>query len=70
MADVFRFPNDGYDVTIVKKQDILDCIDENIIDKEVALSIVEHCEKTAAEFISSGRWTGIPFIGNIRIPKN
>ena len=32
MADTFKFPNGGYDVTICRKQDILDCIDKNIID--------------------------------------
>ena len=69
MADTFKFPNGGYDVTVCKKQDILDCIEENIIDKEVALAIVEQCELDAANFIKEGRWAGIPFIGNIRIPK-
>lgn len=69
MADTFKFPNDGYDVTVVKRQDILDCIDANIIDKDVALAIVDHCELDAAEFIKAGRWTGLPFIGNVRVPK-
>lgn len=69
MADVFKFPHDGYDVIVCKKHDILACIDSNIIDKELALEIVEQCEKDAAEFINQGRWTGIPFIGNIRVPK-
>lgn len=70
MADTFKFPNDGYDVTIFRKQDILDCIDENIIDKDIALAIIEHCEFQAASFIREGKWTGIPFIGNIRVPKS
>ena len=69
MADTFKFPNGGYDVTICRKQDILDCIDKNIIDKDIALAIVEHCEFQAASFIREGRWTGIPFIGNIRMSK-
>ena len=50
MADTFKFPNGGYDVTVLKRQDILDCIDANIIDKEVALAIVDQCELDAAEF--------------------
>lgn len=70
MSDIFKFPYNGYDVVICRKQDILDCIDKNIIDKEVALEIVENCEYHAAKFIKEGRWTGIPFIGNIRISKN
>lgn len=70
MADIYRFPNGGYEVVVCKKQDILDCIDKNITDKEVLLDIIKQCEKDAAEFIKQGRWTGIPFIGNIRIPKS
>lgn len=69
MADTYKFPSGGYDVTVFKKQDILDCIDKNILDKEIALAIVEQCEIDAANFLKQGRWTGIPFIGNIRIPK-
>lgn len=70
MSDTYKFPNNGYDVIVCKKQDILDCIDSNIIDKEIALEIVTQCELDAANFIREGRWAGIPFIGNIRIPKS
>ena len=52
-----------------KKQDILDCIDNNILDKEIALTLIEQLEIDAANFLKEGRWTGIHFIGNIRIPK-
>lgn len=69
MADIYKFPNGGFDVTVCKKQDILDCIDENILDKEIALDIVKQCEIDAADFIKKGCWTGIPFIGSIRVPK-
>ena len=69
MADTYKFPGGGYDVTICRRQDILDCIDKNIIDKDIALAIIEHCEFEAANFLREGRWTGIPFIGNIRTPK-
>lgn len=69
MADTFKFPNGGYDVTICRKQDIIDCIEKNITDKEVAMAIVEHCEFQAANFIKEGRWTGLPFIGNVRVPQ-
>lgn len=68
MADTFKFPNDGYEVIVLKRKDVLDCIDENIIDKEIALDIIEQCEMDAANFIKEGRWAGIPFMGNIRIP--
>lgn len=69
MADTFKFPNGGYDVTICRKKDILECIDKNILDKEIALAIVEDCEIQISNFIKEGRWAGIPFIGNIRISK-
>lgn len=70
MADTVRFPNKGYDVTICRRQDILDCIDKNIVDKDLVLSVIEHCEFQAANFLREGKWTGIPFIGNIRTPKS
>lgn len=70
MNDTFKFPNGGYDVKICRKKDILDCIDDNIVDKDVAIAIIDHCEYAIANFISEGVWTGIPFIGNIRKSKN
>ena len=69
MADTYKFPGGGYDVTVFKKQDVLDCIDKNILDKEIALAFIEQLEIDAANFLKAGRWTGITFIGNIRIPK-
>lgn len=68
MPDTFKFP-DGYDVTVCRKQDILDCLDANITDKDVVLAVIEQCELDASNFLREGRWTGIPFVGNIRIPK-
>ena len=41
MADTYKFPGGGYDVTVFKKQDVLDCIDKNILDKDVALAVIE-----------------------------
>ena len=32
MEDTYKFPG-GYDVAVFRKQDVLDCIDKNIIDK-------------------------------------
>lgn len=68
MQDVHKFPM-GYEVKIINKHDIIASIDDNILDKEVALEIVKRCEIDASNFLKEGRWTGIPFIGNIRIPK-
>lgn len=69
MSDVRKFPNGGFDIVVLKKQDVLDSIDDNIIDKEIAFAIIEQCELQAAEYISQGRWTGLPYIGNVRVPK-
>ena len=69
MADTYKFPINGYEVTVCKKQDILDCIEANIIDKEIMSAIVEQCELDAVNFLKDGVWTGIPFIGNIRASK-
>ena len=69
MEETFKFPGSGYDVHVVRKQDVLDCIEDNIIDKEIALEVVKRCEIDAISFLKEGRWAGIPFIGNIRIPK-
>lgn len=69
MSDILKFPN-GYDVTVVRKQDIIDCLDENVVDKDIVLAVISQCELDAANFIQSGRWTGIPFLGSIRVPKH
>ena len=68
MADTFKFPNGGYDVTVCRKQDIIDCLDKNVIDKEVVLAIITQCEVDATNFLKEGRWTGIPYLGNMRVP--
>lgn len=68
MEDTYKFPG-GFDVKVVRKQDIISCINCNIVDKEVALALIQQCETDAANFLRNGRWTGIPFIGSIRVPK-
>ena len=68
MSDIFKFPK-GYDVKVLRKEDVLASIDANIIDKDVALEIVKRCEIDAANFLREGRWASIPYIGSIRIPK-
>lgn len=67
MPEEFRFPN-GYNVKVLRKDEILKTINDNIIDKEIALDIIETCEVDASNFLRDGRWVGIPYIGNIRIP--
>lgn len=68
MSETYKFPN-GFEVTICKKQDIIDTINSNILDKEVAYAVIENLEKNIAELIQEGIWIGIPFIGNVRMPK-
>lgn len=70
MPNTYKFPNGGYDVIVLRKQDILNTIDDNIIDKEVALAVIKQCEVDASNFLKEGKWAGIPFLGNIRIPKH
>lgn len=65
MTDSYKFPG-GNSVAVVRKQDIVDCINSNIVDKEVALAIIQQCETDAATFLRQGRWVGIPFLGSIR----
>jgi hypothetical protein len=67
MTDTYKFPG-GTDVKIVRKEDIIETINCNIVDKEIALAIVKQCEVDAANFLRKGRWTGIPFIGSIKVP--
>ena len=67
MTDTYKFPG-GNDVKVVRKEDIINTINCNIVDKEVALAIVKQCEVDAANFLRKGRWTGIPFMGSIKVP--
>lgn len=69
MAETFKFPKGGYDVTVVKKADVIECIENNILDKDVALAIVERCELDCIDYVKNGRWAGVPYMGNFRIPK-
>ena len=69
MTDTYKFPG-GNDVKVLRKEDIINTINCNIVDKEVALAIVKQCEIDAANFLRKGRWTGIPFIGSIKVPDS
>lgn len=70
MPETFRFPNGGYDVTVCRRKDIIDSIDSSIVDKEVLDTVIEQCEKDVESFLSEGVWTGVPYLGNMRVPKN
>lgn len=68
MSTIRKFPRGGYDVTVVSRKDIIRTIDDNILDKEVLKEILTQLEKDTEDYLLAGKWVGIPFLGNIRIP--
>lgn len=68
MAKEIKFPNGGYIVKVIRKEDVINSIEDNITDKEVALELIKQLEIDAADFLNNGRWTGIPNLGNFRVP--
>lgn len=62
------FPYSNIEITIVKKDDILKTIDENILDKDIANELISHLEIRAEKSLRDHRWTGFPYLGSIRIP--
>lgn len=69
MAEIVKFPDNGYEVTIIRKQDVLDCIDNNIIDKEIALDLISKLEVDAASVLNAGFRANIPFLGTIQVKR-
>lgn len=61
-----KFPG-GYTVRVVRKEDILATIDANITDKDVVLDVIKHCELSAANYISSGQWATVPYMGSFKL---
>ncbi len=66
MNDTIKMPGGGYDVKVVRKEDILKCIDSNILDKDIMLAFINQFEVDATNFLSQGRWTSLPYIGTLR----
>lgn len=64
-----KFPYSNYDVVLIEKEDIIKTINDNIIDKEVALELVNSLEVKASNYLKDKRWASIPYLGNIRIPE-
>lgn len=62
------FPYSDVEITIVRKDDILKTIDDNIIDKDIANELISHLETRAEKSLMNHKWTGFPFLGSIRIP--
>lgn len=68
MADKFTFPG-GYEVNIVRKQDILDCIEDSIFDKEVAVEIINQLSIDIQRIVEEGGWAGVPFVGSFYVKQ-
>lgn len=66
MNDTIKMPGGGYDIKVVRKEDILKCIDSNILDKDIMLAFINQFEVDAGNFLSQGRWTSLPYIGTLR----
>lgn len=66
MNDTIKMPGGGYDVKVVRKEDIIQCIDSNILDKDIMLAFINQFEIDASNFINQGRWTSLPYIGTLK----
>ena len=50
MNDTIKMPGGGYDVKVVRKEEILRCIDSNILDKDIMLAFINQFDfKTLAK---------------------
>lgn len=66
MGDTIKMPGGGYDIKVVRKEDILACIDSNFLDKDLMLEFINQFEVDATNFLKEGRWTSLPYIGTLR----
>ena len=66
MNDTVKMPGGGYDIKVVRKEDIIKCIDSNILDKDIMLAFITQFEIDANNFLTQGRWTSLPYIGTLR----
>jgi len=64
--DEYKYPGTERPITVVRKEDILKTIDDNIIDKELAVEIVEQLETDAAKVLVHNKWVGIPYCCTLR----
>lgn len=70
MSQTYKFSKDGYDVEVVRKEDVLACIDNNIIDKDIALELISQLEIDAGEALAQGKWVSFPKLGSFRLSPN
>lgn len=69
MSHISKFPYGGYELVIYNREDILKSIDDNIVDKEVLTDIINHLEFDIYNTLSSGRWTGYPYLGSFKFKE-
>lgn len=62
-----KFPSaDGRMLLIENKESVLKTIDDNILDKEVALAIITQLEKDVQKHLEAGEDALVPYIGKIK----
>lgn len=69
MSEIRKFPYSNYDVTVCNKDDILEELkSDSSIDDDVIKEIIDSLEEDVISFIKKDKWTGIPFLGSIKMP--
>lgn len=56
-----QYPN-GFKVAIIKKEDLIKTIEDNIIDKNVAYELINSLSCDIAKNIEEERWTSVPYM--------
>lgn len=66
--EVRKFPwgMNPENVTLVNKHDVLKTIDDNIIDKQIALELVTQLELDLGGYVATGVAAGIPYVGRLK----
>lgn len=68
-SKTIRFRNNGKELTVVSKKDIIECIDANITDKEILTELISQLEIDLDDNISNKKWTTFPYICSFRHPN-
>lgn len=68
MSEIRKYPY-GYSITVCNRQDILDCLDKNVVDKEVVLRVIDSVEEEIFNSVMSGESASLPYLGRIHVDK-
>lgn len=60
---IIKFPHGFKEIQYVDRDDVLKTIDDNILDKDVAMELIEQTEHLIAEYASHGVWCSLPYMG-------